>query len=246
MVVRQFGSTRRRTLCSPGMPLELSGAPGGTRTPGLLIRSQALYPAELRARTNLIITAVTAETEIKLRIGDLGQARQLVEAQGFHIAVPEVFEKNVVLDNASADLRGSRRLLRVRSAGHIATVTFKGSPSVGKHKAREERETTIGNFEEMLVILDRLGYRKTFVYEKYRTEFRGDTGGVITLDETPVGNYMEIEGEADWIDATAHRLGFTEADYITSSYGTLYADWCKERGTEPANMTFTGPRSFPK
>ena len=26
-----------------------NGAPGGTRTPGLLIRSQSLYPAELRA-----------------------------------------------------------------------------------------------------------------------------------------------------------------------------------------------------
>jgi hypothetical protein len=26
------------------------GAPGGTRTPGLLVRSQSLYPAELRAR----------------------------------------------------------------------------------------------------------------------------------------------------------------------------------------------------
>jgi hypothetical protein len=29
---------------------ELSGAPGGTRTPGLLVRSQPLYPTELRAR----------------------------------------------------------------------------------------------------------------------------------------------------------------------------------------------------
>src|ERR1035441_2516027 len=28
-----------------------SGAPGGTRTPGLLVRSQPLYPTELRART---------------------------------------------------------------------------------------------------------------------------------------------------------------------------------------------------
>ena len=27
------------------------GAPGGTRTPGLLVRSQSLYPAELRARS---------------------------------------------------------------------------------------------------------------------------------------------------------------------------------------------------
>jgi integrase len=29
---------------------DLDGAPGGTRTPGLLVRSQSLYPAELRAR----------------------------------------------------------------------------------------------------------------------------------------------------------------------------------------------------
>ena len=28
----------------------LIGAPGGTRTPGLLVRSQPLYPTELRAR----------------------------------------------------------------------------------------------------------------------------------------------------------------------------------------------------
>ena len=32
----------------------LFGAPGGTRTPGLLIRSQSLYPAELRARCLIV------------------------------------------------------------------------------------------------------------------------------------------------------------------------------------------------
>ena len=31
-------------------PLAAEGAPGEIRTPGLLIRSQTLYPAELRAR----------------------------------------------------------------------------------------------------------------------------------------------------------------------------------------------------
>jgi hypothetical protein len=31
------------------MFMELNGAPGEIRTPGLLIRSQSLYPAELRA-----------------------------------------------------------------------------------------------------------------------------------------------------------------------------------------------------
>ena len=32
-----------------GKPVLLNGAPGGTRTPDLLVRSQSLYPAELRA-----------------------------------------------------------------------------------------------------------------------------------------------------------------------------------------------------
>ncbi len=32
--------------------IELYGAPGEIRTPGLLVRSQTLYPAELRAHTS--------------------------------------------------------------------------------------------------------------------------------------------------------------------------------------------------
>ena len=33
------------------MDLEVSGAPGVTRTPDLLVRSQTLYPTELRAHS---------------------------------------------------------------------------------------------------------------------------------------------------------------------------------------------------
>lgn len=185
------------------------------------------------------------ETEIKLRITDLASARRLIERYGFQISVPEVFERNIVLDNANGDLRTSRRLLRLRQAGNIVTVTYKGVATVGKHKAREERETAVASFAEMLVIFERLGYTQTFVYEKYRTEFRAQQGGVVTLDETPVGNFLEIEGSAEWIDATAHLLGFAEAEYLTASYGSLYTEWCQKHNVTPTNMTFTGPRSVP-
>jgi hypothetical protein len=36
--------------------IEKNGAPGGTRTPDLLVRSQTLYPTELRARGLEILT----------------------------------------------------------------------------------------------------------------------------------------------------------------------------------------------
>ena len=191
------------------------------------------------------MAAQTAETEIKLRIGHPRHARTLLESHGFQISVPEVFERNVVLDDASSSIRGRGCLLRLRQAGETATITFKGVATSGKHKEREERETTVAHFDQMLVILERLGFRQTFLYEKYRTEYRLPQGGVVTVDETPAGNFLEIEGDPAWIDATAQLLGFTEADYLTLSYGKIYAEWCEQQGVAPGNMTFTLPRSVP-
>ncbi len=186
------------------------------------------------------MAGVTRETEIKLRVEDLCAASKRIEARGFTVAVLRVFERNIVFDRDTGELRSSGQLLRLREAGTLATLTFKGVSVPGKHKSREERETRVADAGEMTAILERLGYRAVFVYEKYRTEYKSNVSGtpVITLDETPVGNFIEIEGEASAIDETARQLGFLESDYLTVSYGSLYAEWCRERGIPPANMTF--------
>jgi len=59
-----------------------------------------------------------------------------------------------------------------------------------------------------------------------------------TLDETPVGNYVELEGAPAWIDRMARRMGFAERDYITASYARLYLDWCRKNRVKPSNMVF--------
>jgi hypothetical protein len=41
-----------------------SGAPGGIRTPDLLVRSQTLYPAELRARRNADSVSLDYDTAV--------------------------------------------------------------------------------------------------------------------------------------------------------------------------------------
>ena len=59
------------------------------------------------------------------------------------------------------------------------------------------------------LVLDRLGYQPAFRYEKYRTQLQAaGEPGLITIDETPIGVYLELEGPQDWIDSTAARLGF--------------------------------------
>jgi len=180
------------------------------------------------------------EIEIKLRVeGDLGTMRDLLRTAGLRISKPRLFESNMLFDRAERNLRDTSQLLRLRRVGDACILTYKGMPAPGKHKSREEIETGILNEGNMALILARLGFEPVFRYEKYRTEYEAPgQAGVVTLDETPIGIYVEIEGSPAWIDAVALSLGFSEQQYITKSYGSLYLDYCREHGVTPANMVF--------
>jgi adenylate cyclase, class 2 len=165
------------------------------------------------------------ETEIKLRVESPDDAHRQLLTHGFEILHPRIFERNLIFDTPELTLRSSQRLLRLRDAGGAVTLTFKGPAEPGKHKSREEREVHPDSFADMMTILERLGYTVTFIYEKYRTEFhRPGSPGIATIDETPAGTFMELEGDAAWIDRTAAELGFRESDYILASYATLYTE----------------------
>jgi adenylate cyclase class 2 len=179
------------------------------------------------------------EIEIKLPVSDANAARRILRAGGFRVIRRRTFEANTVFDTPEQDLRQSGRLLRLREAGSAVTFTYKGPAEISKHKSREELEVTVSVAQPVAAILQRLGFVPVFRYEKYRTEWgRPAQRGVATIDETPVGVYIELEGTPPWIDRTARQLGFAEKDYITASYGRLYLDWCAQKGVQPCNMVF--------
>ncbi|HPQ17134.1 MAG TPA: class IV adenylate cyclase, partial [Bryobacteraceae bacterium] len=138
-----------------------------------------------------------------------------------------------------AELRKTGQVLRVRQCGRRVLLTYKGPATRGRHKSREELETEAGDAQAIAAILSRLGFQPVFRYEKYRTEYAGKKGGVATLDETPIGVFLELEGAPDWIDRTAARLGFTPADYITASYARLYLEHRKRNRRSPKDMVFS-------
>lgn len=166
-------------------------------------------------------------------------ATTLLASRGFVVSKPRHFEVNVLFDTAANQLRESGRLLRLRAAGGKSVVTYKGVESSGRHKVREEVEVGVEDFAAAQHIFERIGFLPKFRYEKYRTEYKrlGDPG-VVVLDETPIGDFLEIEGPAEWIDSTARKLGFDESQFITESYGRLYLDWCAQQGTLPSDMVF--------
>jgi adenylate cyclase class 2 len=184
------------------------------------------------------------EIEIKLPLESVASARALLRRHRFKVIAPRVFEENLILDDASRSLFNRGVLLRVRRAGKIVTCTSKGAEMVGgRHKRREEHEFKASDFDSTLAVFGALGYHESFRYEKYRTEFaqQGEPGHA-TLDETPIGVYMELEGPAAWIDRTAKLLGFPRGSWIILSYARLYVDWCEARGITPTNMRFKGSR----
>lgn len=180
------------------------------------------------------------EIEIKLRLSvELTEIRRTLRKLGFRVHKSRAFESNILFDNVKRTLRKHGKLLRVRRAGPRGLLTFKGPSVVSRYKMRPETETSLYDTDAIEAILVHIGYHPVFRYEKFRTEYAARTGGgIVLLDETPIGNFLELEGTPRWIDRTARLLGFSPKDYINRSYGYLYLAYCRERRVRPKNMVF--------
>lgn len=179
------------------------------------------------------------EIEVKVRLNDPAMFVRQMASLGFHLATPETFERNILYDTPDGSLRARGELLRLREYGGEWKLTHKADTRAsGPHKVRIETETEVGDGAAVAEILERLGYRPAFIYEKHRTEW-SDAHGHTVLDRTPIGNFVELEGEHNWIDATATKLGISPAQYLTASYAHLFLDWKAARNHPAKNMTFT-------
>jgi len=179
------------------------------------------------------------EIEIKFRVADLRALGRKLRAAGFRLVTPGTHEMNTLYDLPGEVLRARKQLLRLRKYGSTWTLTHKSGGMKGRHSSRIELETVVADGKKMDAILRGLGYAPTFRYEKFRAEWT-DSKGKVVVDETPIGNFCEIEGPPRWIDATAKKLGVAPADYITKNYATLFTDWKQATRSPASKMTFEG------
>jgi adenylate cyclase class 2 len=177
------------------------------------------------------------EIEIKFHVADLRALGRSLRAAGFRIVTPRTNEMNTLYDLPGGVLRTRRQLLRLRKYGSAWTLTHKSGGIKARHSSRVELETGVADGKKMNAILLALGYEPTFRYEKFRAEWT-DGKGQVVVDETPIGNFCEIEGPPRWIDATAKKLGVTPTNYITKNYATLFTDWKQATQSPAQEMTF--------
>jgi adenylate cyclase class 2 len=181
------------------------------------------------------------ETEIKFKVTDLSGLAERLKAAGFTQHTPRAFESNVLYDTPDRQMRTRTEILRIRNYNGRWTVTHKRPPEnhtgVDTHKHRIETESEVADGPALEEIFMALGLVAAFRYEKWRTEWH-DGEGHCVVDETPIGNYAELEGTPEWIDRIAARLGISRGDYITLSYGRLFEQWCIEHGAQAKDLTF--------
>ena len=192
-----------------------------------------------RSTDNNLYTAAmpVAEVEIKFRASDLEALAEKLRETGFRLETPRTHEMNTLYDFPDNQLRRSGQLLRIRNYGGSWTVTHKAKGKTGRHKSRVETQTPVSDGEKLHAIFFALGLRPIFRYEKFRSEWSEGAGHVV-VDETPIGNFAEIEGPPRWIDATAKKLGVGRRDYITQNYAALFFAWKERGGSRAEEMTF--------
>jgi adenylate cyclase class 2 len=158
------------------------------------------------------------EIEVKIKVGDPVDARRRLLALGAVVERERTLEENTLYDFPSGLLASKRQALRLRTVGRTTFLTFKGAPQKSRSfKVREEYETDVRSAKQAREILRGLGLKAAFAYRKHRTRLRKGRLKVC-LDETPVGNYLELEGERHEITRFARALGFRRADFITLDY----------------------------
>jgi adenylate cyclase class 2 len=179
------------------------------------------------------------EIEIKFRIANVNSLIDRLRQLGLGRVTPRTHEMNTLFDLPGRPLRARGDLLRLRKYGEswVLTHKAKSKEKEGPHKTRIETETRVENGEKMEAILRALHFEPSFRYEKFRAEWKGREGHVV-IDETPIGNFGEIEGPAEWIDSMARELGVSPTDYITDTYVGLFFAWRKQTGSPAQEMTF--------
>jgi adenylate cyclase, class 2 len=184
--------------------------------------------------------------EIEVKIRSEGVA--WLEKAGIQLEVelPRHFEDNILYDTSDHALSRKLSILRVRAAQGAGVLTYKEwndqFSSESQFKKRIEIETPVEDPAILRSIFEKIGLQKFFRYQKYRTVYRATVPGGeslhVMLDETAIGNFIELEGTEAAIASAVKVLGITKADYILESYLSLQQENCSKQGRSLEDLLY--------
>ena len=184
------------------------------------------------------------EREVKLLFASAEDARAAIASTGATPLRGRRLQDDALFDTEEQTLGRRGCALRIRSerrdaglAPDVVLLTFKGPVQPGTMKTREEHETVVADGDVLARVLEALGLRVWFRYQKYREEFTSPDV-TIAIDDTPVGTFVEIEGDEAAILSLTAALGRAPADFILDSYRSLFLKRREQFGVAGDHMVF--------
>jgi adenylate cyclase class 2 len=182
------------------------------------------------------------EIEIKFHLPNPETTRADILSLGA-TSMGRLFERNVCFENTEKTFKVRDILLRLRQDDK-SRLTFKSPPDNrdDQFKVYNELEVEVSDFDTCFAILKRLGFLPEKTYEKWRETFVLDQTKLL-IDTTPLGTFLEIEGDKSKILTLARRLGFDWRHRILLNYLEIFDIINKQEDLGLSDMTFDSFRS---
>ena len=178
------------------------------------------------------------EIEVKFLLKDLTALIQKIDQLNLSCTQKRVHEFNLRYDLPDGHLVAKKQVLRLRQDTQ-ALLTFKGPGVLDEGVLlRKEIEVSVSDFDTARRLLEALGYQVIMMYEKYRANYLMD-GVILSVDETPFGLFIELEGESPaQVKSAASLLGLDWRQRINLSYSALLDQYNKNTGNVFRDLTF--------
>lgn len=172
------------------------------------------------------------EIEIKVKLDSHDGVREKLRARGA-VRRGTVRETNVFFDRRDGGLVAGDCGLRVRFiAGEgKALLTYKGKRLMDALRSREAYDVHVEPGDQMVPMLEALGFVRVQSFEKDRETWEMD-GCLVELDELPVlGRFLEIEGPSEEaVQRVRKSLGLENAAAEEVGYSKMVAGYLRGSG----------------
>ncbi len=169
------------------------------------------------------------EVEVKARARP-DTLERILASGAVHVGTEN--HRDLYFNSLQCDFRKSDEALRIRIKEEGARLTYKGPKLDSQTKSRLELTVQIDNPEEMVQILEALGFRLSAEVRKRRTKYALDEV-IIAFDEVDgLGSFLELEarGDADWEQQRELLLSLLEQLGLGESIRSSYLELLEENG----------------
>jgi adenylate cyclase class 2 len=184
------------------------------------------------------------EVEAKVKVDSLEVVAARLGSLGAKL-IDKLVQRDCYFNDCDGKLASNDKGLRIRrqtSTGIDKVIlTYKGKRGKSKFKSRPEYEVQVDDYDNMVSVLDGLGYKVALSFVKRRQVWFLN-GCEVCLDELPMlGCFVEVEGPGETLIAeTLKKLELSRLEHIRCGYARLMKNRLKENGIDSRYICFEG------